>query len=93
MEKQVWQLYPGEGGWLSPGQVYQIQPGRFSVRSNAVLMAERGGINQVYIWRTTDGYHGRYDQDWNFERMEVIFPDDALALKSFKPFEQEGNEG
>jgi len=92
MAKQVWQLYPGEGGWLSPGQIYHIKPESYSVRNNAVLVPERAGINQVYIWRATDGYHGHYDQDWNFDHTDVILPDDVIALKSFTPFIHEGEE-
>ena len=86
MEKQVWQLGNGEGGWLSAGQIYRARPESYAVRSNSVLAEKRGGINQVYIWRTGDGYHGRYYQDWNFEKIDTILPDDVIPLKSFRSY-------
>ena len=86
MEKQVWQLKVGEGGWISAGQIYKSPTERYAVRNNSNLADNRGGINQIYIWRASDGFHARSSQDLNFERINAILPDDVIPLKSFRPY-------
>jgi len=87
MEKQIWQLKTGEGGWISAGQIYKARPESYFVRFNYILAETRGGINQVYIWRESDGFHGRYYQEWDFDRIDAILPDDVIPLKSFRSYD------
>jgi hypothetical protein len=86
MEKQIWQLRTSEGGWTSAGQIYISQPGQYYIRYNCILVDCREGMNQIYIWRASNGFHGRYYQEWNFERTNSILPEDVILLKSFAAF-------
>jgi len=86
MGKQVWQLKTSEGGWTSAGHIYISPAGQYHIRYNSLLVDNREEMNQVYIWRASDGFHGRYYQDWNFERVNSILPDDVIPLKSFTAF-------
>jgi hypothetical protein len=86
MENQVWQLMHGGGGWLPAGEIYKSRTDKYYVRFNSILADVQGGINQVYIYRANDGFHGQYYQDLEFIRLDVILPDDAIPLQSFLHF-------
>jgi hypothetical protein len=86
MENQVWQLMPGNNGWLPTGEIYKSRTDKYFVRFNSILADVQESINQVYIYRENEEFHCQYYQDLDFNRLDVILPDDAIPLQSFLHF-------
>ena len=71
------------GGWISAGKIYRSDSETYALRQNELLASTREGINQIYIWRTHDGFHARTHQEWDLKRIDTILPDNVILLKSF----------